>query len=702
MFKSMHVGATPRRRRFLAALLLILPAGICGASNLDGPEDFTEIAKNGFAWTVDGTPVFTENFVGSERNAYAWSMSWFQNQLYVGTLRNSHCTLRDTRDPECVAFQETGLPNESWRAEIWRYTPEGEMGLAGRWSRIFRSPNIANGALVEAAAGIPRTTPRDFGYRGMTICNAGDGVDRLYVGTAGLPANILFHNGANGGFSPTSPLGTSNGLIDLYNMDFDLSYRAMVCFKGRLWVSPSGSLEDPDASLHPVVLMNPAPAQGQRWQTQVDVSQGQPLSNPNNLGVFQMEVVGDYLYLSVGNRVEGMELWRGDGTRCLPPWQGGCTMTWEKIFDRGAGRPDDSSSSNPEVDNAGATLGVFGNDLYIGSAESAYFDLTRPELLRVRDAGGASPKWELLVGWPRPGYQADPRIGSNFECLNPGKIDESSAPSWMTALNTDKEADDDCLPATGYGPGMGTVLNSTLPSPYRNGPDRYFWRFQEYKGDFFIGTLNLDTSNRSANLGSRLWRLTDVEGTLTPETRLIFSRGLNNPLNGGIRTLAATPLGLAIGTANYGTQFLGLGFADALDRDGHPLNGAQVIVGTYTTQEEDAMPPQVSITFPANLRAYTATAFSGGCGTPYPDLCGTAVDEDGVFEVQVSLRNLATGRWWNGLAFVSTQQTWLRAEGKDNWSFAFKPLVTGVYEVVTKAIDYAGNEARRTHRFTYR
>jgi hypothetical protein len=44
----------------------------------------------------------------------------------------------------------------------------------------------------------------------------------------------------------------------------------------------------------------------------------------------------------------------------------------------------------------------------------------------------------------------------------------------------------------------------------------------------------------------------------------------------------------------------------------------------------------------------------------------------------------------------------LRAEGKENWSYAFKPLVGGVYEVVTKAIDYAGNEAIRTHRFTYR
>jgi hypothetical protein len=44
---------------------------------LDGPEDFAEIAKNGFAWTVDGTTDLVENFVGSERNAYAWSMSWF-------------------------------------------------------------------------------------------------------------------------------------------------------------------------------------------------------------------------------------------------------------------------------------------------------------------------------------------------------------------------------------------------------------------------------------------------------------------------------------------------------------------------------------------------------------------------------------------------------------------------------------------------
>jgi hypothetical protein len=663
---------------------------------LDGPEDFAEIAKNGFAWTVDGTTDLVENLVGSERNAYAWSMSWFQNRLYVGTLRNSHCTLGDTKDPECVAFQTSGLPNDSWRAEIWRYTPDGESGLAGRWSRVLQSPNIAYGRVVQAAAGIDRTTPRDFGYRGMTVCNAGDGIDRLYVGTAGLPANILFHNGGDGGFPPTSPLGTSNGLIDLYNMDFDLSYRAMACFKGRLWVSPTGSLQDPDASLHPVVLMNPAPAQGLPWQTTVNVSQGHPLSNPNNLGVFQMEVVGNYLYLSVGNRVDGMELWRGDGTRCLPPWQGGCAMTWEKVFDQGAGRPKDTSTSNPDVDNAGATLGVFGNDLYIGGAESAYFDTTSAELLRVRNAGGPIPKWELLVGWPRPGYQGDPKMGSNFECLNPGEIDETNdnAPAWLQGLNTNKEGNDDCLPATGYGPGMGT--RNSLPSPYRSGRDAYFWRFQEYKGDFYMGTLNGRAT--SANL----WRFANVDSSVIPEPKRIFADGLNNPLNGGIRTLADTPFGLAIGTANYGTLFLGLGYDETLDKDGHPLNGAQVILGANTARDQDIAPPGVSIGFPMDLKIYNASAFAGGCGTPYPDLCGTAVDEDGIFEVQVSLRNLATGRWWNGLAFVSTQQTWLRAEGKDNWSYAFKPLVVGAYEVLTKATDYAGNEERRTHRFTYR
>jgi hypothetical protein len=663
---------------------------------LDGPEDFAEIAKNGFAWTVDGTTDLVENLVGSERNAYAWSMSWFQNRLYVGTLRNSHCTLGDTKDPECVAFQTSGLPNDSWRAEIWRYTPDGESGLAGRWSRVLQSPNIAYGRVVQAAAGIDRTTPRDFGYRGMTVCNAGDGIDRLYVGTAGLPANILFHNGGDGDFPPTSPLGTSNGLIDLYNMDFDLSYRAMACFKGRLWVSPTGSLQDPDASLHPVVLMNPAPAQGLPWQTTVNVSQGHPLSNPNNLGVFQMEVVGNYLYLSVGNRVDGMELWRGDGTRCLPPWQDGCAMTWEKVFDQGAGRPKDTSTSNPDVDNAGATLGVFGNDLYIGGAESAYFDTTSAELLRVRNAGGPIPKWELLVGWPRPGYQGDPKMGSNFECLNPGEIDETNdnAPAWLQGLNTNKEGNDDCLPATGYGPGMGT--RNSLPSPYRSGRDAYFWRFQEYKGDFYMGTLN--GRARSANL----WRFANVDSSVIPEPKRIFSDGLNNPLNGGIRTLADTPFGLAIGTANYGTLFLGLGYDETLDKDGHPLNGAQVILGANTARDQDIAPPGVSIGFPMDLKIYNASAFAGGCGTPYPDLCGTAVDEDGIFEVQVSLRNLATGRWWNGLAFVSTQQTWLRAEGKDNWSYAFKPLVVGAYEVLTKATDYAGNEERRTHRFTYR
>ncbi|MCG6861506.1 MAG: hypothetical protein LJE70_09570 [Chromatiaceae bacterium] len=554
---------------------------IAGTSGIESGNDFAQIGKNGLELVVDGSffvdpvnkigfPNLVPNPLGLRNNSYAWSMALFGEYVYVGFVRDILCYL-GSFSAEC-----SGIPGPAQRPEIWRYLPNsfdavGDWGLGGTWERVYTSGNVD--FLIALLGGLSTNAPRDIGYRNLKVCDAGDGIPRLYAASFGIPGRIYFHEGGNSGFTPVSESGLSSGYLDWAQGTVDLGYRAMACYKRRLWISPAGSLSDVDAAANPVVLMNPWPAQGSGWQTMLNVQDmnaatGDPLSDPGNIGIFQMEVVDDYLYLSTGNRESGFELWRGEATSCpeANP-SAACVMTWTKVIDNGAGRPADGS--DPVVDNAGATLGVFGNALYMGAAESGFFDTTTAELLRVPDATVASPTWELLAGWPRA--NAAPGGSDtldNFDCSAPGNISPLYA-SYLPFLDSAPDSDnDDCFPASGYGPGMGTASGF----PYY-GSASYFWRFQEHLGDLFITTLDVFGSS-----GFDMWRTDNG----TDYTR-IFNDGLGNPYNYGGRTMASVPgLGLVLGTANP--------YTDEVDSEGNPAGGFEIFVGTT----EPIVPPQAN------------------------------------------------------------------------------------------------------------
>ncbi len=612
-------------------VLCLLPGIALGVSDLDDKTQFTKIAKNGFKYTVNGNifanpinhtgyPNLQANNLGGPENSYAWSMAWFNDQLYVGTNRMVFCTSAYGGAVEQVCANSlvdlpldgVSLPGPQWRGEIWRYTPGNgtsglDEGLSGIWQRFYQSPSweLPDGSIYDL---LPTTVARDTGYRMMTTCDAGDGTPRLYVATLGMPGNILFYAG-NPNPSPvsTSREGTytSDAVIDAYFSSiiagqpgdpFDLGYRALTCFKGHLWASPAGTFGDPDVATHPVVLMNPDPANGAAWQQVLDVSDpstgpkddtGQPLANADNGGIFQMEAIGNYLFLSVGNRSTGFELWRGDGSTCFDEGVEPCPV-WEKIIANGAGRPSESPDRTTPA-NAGATLGVFGNDLYMGLGESGYAPegLTAAELLRIKDAGTGSKQWELLVGWPRKDY-ADPDIsgawnknftceeGFRFDLLTDEKPDYSGGgyASYLTGFLDDPDDDDadDCRSVTGYGPGMGTKsLTDLAPAYYKFGAEFYFWRMQEHEGSFFIGTLGQ----------ASLWRTDDGL-----DFSRIFTNGFDNPNNIGLRTFASTPYGLAVGTINPSY--------DAVDAEGLPAGGLEILLGTTALQNRAVIIPPIA------------------------------------------------------------------------------------------------------------
>ena len=69
----------------LLGLLAISELGRVDAAELD-EEDFVPLATQGFLTAVDG-----EHPEGSRRNSYMWSMRWWNDKLYVGTVRDVLC-----------------------------------------------------------------------------------------------------------------------------------------------------------------------------------------------------------------------------------------------------------------------------------------------------------------------------------------------------------------------------------------------------------------------------------------------------------------------------------------------------------------------------------------------------------------------------------------------------------------------------------
>ena len=500
-------------------------------------EDFVPLATQGFLTAVDG-----EHPEGSRRNSYIWSMQWWHDKLYVGTLRDALCLFGTGGGaflpPGYAAIcppPGTFLTPEQ-RAEIWAYTPGGPAGAHGTWQRVFQAPLLLSSLLPDDQllnlmqlfnGGQPPNAgqfanilqvlaqlPREFGYRGLTTCDAG-GQENLYVVNLGLGGRILY--------SPdgTTFTGASSQGLDLLN---DMGYRALLCWNERLWISPSGVLEinsltppisiamDPDIAFNKVLLTNSNPSSpGSPWESIVDVANDPQLGDANNLGLWGLEVFRGALYLGVINRTTGFEIWRADGASCHRP-PGLCELAWEKIIVNGGGLPvpTDSTATNARI----FQFKEFNGSLYWTAGETAPTKFGPAELGRI----GPDGRWDLIVGAARDAstMAADP----NFNC----QLDSTGTL---------------CLPLSGRGPSFG-------PDPFTRGDALYFWQLQVHDGFLYLGTASGQGLTCSSPVaGFDLWR--SGNGI---DWSLVLDDGLGNPCNYGARNMASTPLGLFLGTAN--------------------------------------------------------------------------------------------------------------------------------------------------------
>ncbi len=105
----------------------------------------------------------------------------------------------------------------------------------------------------------------------------------------------------------------------------------------------------------------------------------------------------------------------------------------------------------------------------------------------------------------------------------------------------------------------------------------------------------------------------------------------------------------------------------------------------------DHSAPTIDIWHPADGGTFGPADWDDACGGG-GRICGAADDRSGVDDVYVSIRRAATGLYWNGRAFASASQQFLKASGDERWRLNLPlPAADGAYRVGVRAVDELGN-----------
>ena len=113
----------------------------------------------------------------------------------------------------------------------------------------------------------------------------------------------------------------------------------------------------------------------------------------------------------------------------------------------------------------------------------------------------------------------------------------------------------------------------------------------------------------------------------------------------------------------------------------------------------DTTAPSTVVSFPSSGGFYSATGWANVTGTA-SDAGGAALDK-----VEVSVRRVSSGLYWNGTSFADGSETWHTATGTASWSLAFASSnfpADDDYVVRARAADTATNvEAPSSYSVTY-
>lgn len=450
--------------------------------------DFIRISEMGF---------------GDPNNSYVWSMSWFKDKLYVGTLRNAfELKALEPTDPSQY-YDPYPVPFDSYdldlRAEIWQYTPETDT-----WKRVYQSPLITtafDGTTIEIA--------RDVGYRSMTLFTEESGEEVLYISSSGFTAYILrTTDGEN-----FQALSIDPG-VELPSEVSLTSFRSLVSFNGRLYTTPTATAgSGANLSEFQIVFEGMSIELSGESEGIDGVFHFRPVSQPGfgdetNLTIFEMATFNGYLYAGTGNSEKGYQIWKTDASN-EPPYR------WTPVIMDGAYRGPKNQGT--------ACMYPFKGRLYIGSGiqKGGYDSGTniwgQPELIRINP----DDTWQLICGEQRntpDGFKV-PLSGRG-----PGFDNIFTAYFWQM-----KEHEDWLY--------LGTLDHSISLLYMRLGllsPTTRKW----------IEFIGADRIVKWVG-GFDLWKTKN--GILWYP---VTFTGLGNPLNYGLRTLQSTSFGLFLGTAN--------------------------------------------------------------------------------------------------------------------------------------------------------
>jgi hypothetical protein len=443
--------------------------------------------------------------VGNSSNTIAQSMAYFDGCLYVGG-SNPQISTAET-GPRILRYR---FDTAQWETV---YTPP----LVRADKRVLsRDIQLAQGSLGSFKGKpdiIGTLVPRDYGYRSMTVFKgASDRKPCLYVSSLSIWGSVLLRSTDGVNFETISEPGFGNNTI--------LSFRGLRGFRGKLFVSPAGTVTDQflDRNLAPqtTIYASDDPARG-KWSLAAEPAFG----DLENRTVYSLCVALDRLYAGTGNPERGFQVW-STSAEGRPPY------VWKQVIRDGAFRYNLNLAACAMVEFKGA--------LYVGGGITGFgYDTVHDvgpsaaELIRIdRDN-----RWELIVGTPR---------------VTPEGLK---------------------VPLSGMGPGFDDPYNSAV------------WRMVVHDDVLYVGTHQWEPYARARNGrndeikgGFQVWASEDGENW----TRVVTD-GFGNFGSFGSSSMQSTPYGLFVGTANH-TQLLRL-VASAKGRNvpGTASRGFDVLLG---------------------------------------------------------------------------------------------------------------------------
>lgn len=357
---------------FITVILAFAPTQLSYAESGFVREDFVKLMDQGF---------------GDHQNAYAWSMEYFNGNIYVGTGRcsNTFCAMveiltialgipvediSDIPEIDCPPFiqewlnittlqvkNETGY--EMWRdasrAEIWRYSQDA-------WQIVYRADLVPTYLQPPTTSG--RTMPETSGFRMMKTFTDKNGVEALYTCSGGInfasPAYRFLMLRSTDGITwtkvSTPPIMGTDG-------------RAMAVHGGKLYVG---------AGRDATVWCTDDPSSGS-WTLVFNATS----LDSNNTGVVSLASFNDYLYVGTENR-NGFQVWRSTVPNPTHPLN-----DWAQIVSDGAG---------DRYNVWAGTMKEFKGYLYVGSMSLPFlsgYNITKGfDLIRI----DPSDNWELIIG----------------------------------------------------------------------------------------------------------------------------------------------------------------------------------------------------------------------------------------------------------------------------------------------------------------